>query len=118
MYKRQEQIIPPHGILDSQGREVVWEACITMNNNWGYCAQDKFFKSSEMMIKKLVECVSKGGNLLLNVGPDAKGNIPQESLDILKGIGRWMKDNSKSIYGCGTSKPVSYTHLDVYKRQL
>lgn len=99
-----EQIIPPHGILDSQGREVVWEACITMNNNWGYCAQDKFFKSSEMMIKKLVECVSKGGNLLLNVGPDAKGNIPQESLDILKGIGRWMKDNSKSIYGCGTSK--------------
>ena len=99
-----EQIIPPHGILDGQGREVVWEACITMNNNWGYCAQDKFFKSSEMMIKKLVECVSKGGNLLLNVGPDAKGNIPQESLDILKGIGRWMKDNSKSIYGCGTSK--------------
>jgi alpha-L-fucosidase len=99
-----EQIIPPHGILDEKGRKVVWEACITMNNHWGYCAEDKFFKSSDMMIKKLVECVSKGGNLLLNVGPDAKGNIPQESLDILKGIGRWMKENGKSIYGCGTSE--------------
>ena len=54
-----------------------------------------------MMIKKLVECVGKGGNLLLNVGPDAKGNIPDESLAILDGIGKWMKRNSKSIYGCG-----------------
>lgn len=99
-----EQIIPPHGILDEKGRKVVWEACVTMNNHWGYCAEDKFFKSSDMMIKKLVECVSKGGNLLLNVGPDARGNIPQESLDILKGIGRWMKENGKSIYGCGTSE--------------
>lgn len=98
-----EQIIPPRGILDEKGRPVVWEACITMNNNWGYASQDKFFKSSEMMIKKLVECVSKGGNLLLNVGPDAKGNIPDESIQILKGIGKWMKSNFKSIHGCGVS---------------
>lgn len=98
-----EQIIPPEGIRDVNGDPVVWEACITMNNHWGYCATDKHFKSAEMMIKKLVECVGKGGNLLLNVGPDARGNIPEESLEILAGIGRWMKKNSKSIYGCGLS---------------
>ena len=80
---------------------MVWEACVTMNNNWGYCANDHYFKPAPMLIKKLVECVSKGGNLLLNVGPDARGNIPPQSLEILRQIGAWMKDNSQSIYGCG-----------------
>lgn len=96
-----EQIIPPAGILDTQGRPVVWEACITMNDHWGHCASDRNFKSSDMLIRKLVECTSKGGNLLLNVGPDARGNIPPESLKILSEIGQWMKYNEQSIYGCG-----------------
>lgn len=95
-----EQIIPPKGIKDENGNNVVWESCITMNNSWGYTSRDKNFKSSEMLIKKLIECVSKNGNLLLNVGPDAKGNIPKESQKILKEIGDWMKYNSDSIYGC------------------
>lgn len=96
-----EQIIPPGGLLDKNGGDLVWEACITMNNNWGYCANDRFFKPSSMLIEKLVECVSKGGNLLLNVGPDARGNIPEQSLSILADIGAWMRKNSGSIYGCG-----------------
>lgn len=96
-----EQIIPPGGLQDKNGRDLIWEACVTMNNNWGYSRNDKFFKPSSMLIKKLVECVSKGGNLLLNVGPDARGNIPKESLSILSDIGDWMRDNSRSIYGCG-----------------
>ena len=54
-----------------------------------------------MVIHLLVECVSKGGNLLLNVGPDAKGRIPKESVKILEEVGEWMDENSKSIYGCG-----------------
>ncbi len=54
-----------------------------------------------MLIKKLVACVSKGGNLLLNVGPDARGNIPEESIERLAEIGKWMKKNGESIYGCG-----------------
>lgn len=95
-----EQIIPPKGIKDENGNNVVWESCITMNNSWGYTSRDKNFKSSEMLIKKLIECVSKNGNLLLNVGPDAKGNIPKESQKILKEIGEWMRYNSDSIYGC------------------
>ena len=97
-----EQLIPPNGMTDNKGNPVPWEACITMNNHWGYNAIDKNFKPADMLIKKLVECVSKGGNLLLNVGPDAKGNIPEESVEILQQIGRWMDKNSESIYNCGS----------------
>lgn len=98
-----EQIIPPNGLKGENGKDLVWEACVTMNNNWGYCAKDKNFKPASTLIKKLVECVSKGGNLLLNVGPDARGNIPAESLEILSQIGAWMKANGQSIYGCKAS---------------
>ena len=56
-----------------------------------------------MQARKLVECVSKGGNMILNVGPDAKGNIPQESVEILREVGNWMSKNKESIYGCGIS---------------
>lgn len=99
-----EQIIPPNGLVDEKGRDLMWEACITMNDNWGYCAKDKKFKSSALLIKKLIECISKGGNLLLNVGPDAKGNIPDESLKILSEIGEFMHKNGESVYGCGKSE--------------
>lgn len=95
-----EQIIPPMGLKSESGRDLVWEACITMNDHWGYCAKDKNFKPASTIIKKLVECVSKNGNMLLNVGPDARGNIPDESLKILKEIGVWMRKNGGSIYGC------------------
>ena len=93
--------IPPNGLTDVKGGELNWEACITMNGSWGYHAQDKFFKPADMLIRKLVECVSKGGNLLLNVGPDAQGRIPARSLEILSEIGEWMDKYSASIYGCG-----------------
>lgn len=72
-----------------------------MNDNWGYCAFDSNWKPAPMLIRKLVECVSKGGNLLLNVGPDAWGNIPEESLGRLAEIGKWMRWNSESVKGCG-----------------
>ena len=96
-----EQIIPAEGIQDQNGVDMAWEACVTMNNNWGYCEHDWHFKPAGMLIKKLVECVSKGGNLLLNVGPDARGNFPPQSAQILKEIGVWMGKNGGSIYGCG-----------------
>ena len=96
-----EQMIPPHGIQDAEGRDMVWEACVTMNRNWGYCANDHYWKPASMLIRKIVECVSKGGNLLLNVGPDARGNIPAESMERLAAIGAWMKKNNQSVIGCG-----------------
>ncbi|CAM3214895.1 alpha-L-fucosidase [Paenibacillus lupini] len=96
-----EQIIPPSGITDEAGNSIPWEACITLNNNWGYSAADLTYKSAKTVIRKLVECVSKNGNLLLNVGPDAKGEIPRESLEILEEVGQWIRRNGDSIYGCG-----------------
>ena len=99
-----EKFIPPQGILDVEGNPMLWEVCATMNNNWGFNGTDLFYKPASMLIKKLVECVSKGGNMILNVGPDAQGNIPPQSQAILRDIGRWMHDNAESIYGCGRSE--------------
>ena len=99
-----EKMIPPQGIRDVQGNPMVWEACITMNNNWGYCGEDHHYKPASLLIKKLVECVSKGGNMILNVGPDGRGNIPPESLEILSQIGDWMAKNGESIHGCGPAE--------------
>ena len=96
-----EQIIPPKGIFRDDGQRAVWEACVTMNGNWGYAERDTNYKPAPLLIKKLVECVSKGGNLLLNVGPDARGCIPAPSLGILSEIGAWMAKNGQSIYGAG-----------------
>jgi alpha-L-fucosidase len=99
-----EQMIPPQGLRDEAGNAIPWEACITLNNNWGYHAHDKHYKSSQLVIRMLVECVSKNGNLILNVGPDASGRIPKESVHILEEVGEWMADNGESIYGCGLSE--------------
>ena len=96
-----EQIIPPGGVQDELGEQIPWELCATMNNHWGFCNYDYDYKSPEMLVRKLVECVSKGGNMILNVGPDARGNIPKQSREILEKIGAWMKKNGESIYGCG-----------------
>ncbi|WP_309119939.1 alpha-L-fucosidase [Paenibacillus sp.] len=98
-----EQIIPPGGIVDENGKSIPWEACITLNDNWGYHSEDRAYKSPKQVVRTLVECVSKNGNLLLNVGPDAKGEIPKPSLDILEGVGEWLRLNGDSIYGCGAS---------------
>lgn len=98
-----EQILPRNDIKDRNGNHIPWEGCMTLNNNWGYCATDHDYKQAKDIIHALVECVSKGGNCILNVGPDAKGNIPDESVAILKEVGVWMKKNSESIYSCGVS---------------
>lgn len=98
-----EQIIPPEGIVNVKGEAVPWELCATMNNNWGYVPTDHDFKSPTMLIRKLVECVSKGGNMILNVGPDARGVFPERSTEILKELSKWMNKNSASIYGCGNT---------------
>ena len=74
-----------------------------MNNNWGYNPYDTDYKPASMLIRKLVECVSKGGNMILNVGPDANGRFNAESCRLLDEIGAWMSVNSESIYGCGSA---------------
>jgi len=74
---------------------------MTMNDSWGYSAEDENWKSTRQLIHNLVRCASGGGNYLLNVGPKADGTIPEPSFKRLKEIGKWMKVNGESIYGSG-----------------
>jgi alpha-L-fucosidase len=78
-----------------------WETPATLNHTWGYKKDDHDWKSSTDLIFNLVDIVSKGGNYLLNVGPDARGVIPQPSQDSLRGVGKWLKTHGEAIYGCG-----------------
>ncbi|WP_160711216.1 alpha-L-fucosidase [Chitinophaga solisilvae] len=98
-YKTPEQKIPAQSELD--GRD--WETCMTMNGTWGYKSYDHKWKSTETLIRNLIDIASKNGNYLLNVGPDALGQFPQGSIDGLKGIGQWMKVNGESIYATNGS---------------
>ena len=95
-----EQQIPPKGLPG-----VDWESCMTMNDTWGYKSYDHNWKSTEDLLRKLVDIASKGGNFLLNVGPAAEGLIPGPSVERLKAIGKWMKINGESIYGT-TASPL------------
>ena len=92
-----EQEIPDTGI-DSD-----WEACMTMNGTWGYKPSDNKWKSSKDLIQKLVDIVSKGGNFLLNIGPDGFGRFPSESIRRLKAMGEWTKKNGEAVYGATAS---------------
>jgi len=76
-----------------------WESCITMSKSWSYMKQDTFYKSPELLVRQLVDIVSKGGNFLLNVGPTAEGIIPEESVVRLKAIGDWMDINEEGVRG-------------------
>jgi alpha-L-fucosidase len=78
-----------------------WETPGTLNNTWGYKSYDNDWKSLNEMLFWIVEIASKGGNYLLNVGPDGNGVIPEQSVKILKEIGAWMKINGEAIYGTG-----------------
>ena len=76
-----------------------WETCGTTNNSWAYKSYDKDFKSTQEMLYYLVDIASKGGNYLLNIGPDGKGNVPEQSASGLREIGDWLKVNGEAIYG-------------------
>ncbi len=96
-----EMAVPAQGIRDAAGRPVLWETCITLNDHWGYTRDDHHFKTPAQVVRMLVECVSKGGNLLLNVGPTATGVIQAEAAAVLARVGEWMEANRESIYGAG-----------------
>jgi alpha-L-fucosidase len=102
-YCTPEQEIPASGLPG-----VDWESCMTMNNTWGYSAHDNKWKSTEMLVRNLIDIASKGGNYLLNVGPTSEGLIPAPSIERLQGVAAWMKVNGVAIHGT-TASPFPQT---------
>jgi len=84
-----------------------WEVPMTLNDTWGFKSYDHNWKWPGRVIQILVDVVSKGGNLLLNVGPTAKGEIPEPAVWILRRVGKWLRENGESIYGAGMS-PIDF----------
>ena len=92
---------------DSSGELVAWEACQTINGSWGYFRDNTEFKSPELLVRMLVDGVSKGGNLLFNVGPTGRGTFDPTSAQALAGLGEWMRLHERAIVGAGPSAFVA-----------
>ena len=87
------------------GEYMTWEACQTFSGSWGYHRDEMTWKSPQMLIEMLIKTVATGGNLLLNVGPCARGYIDDRACAALEAMGKWMKYNDRSIYGCTKAEP-------------
>ena len=106
-----EQSVPAGG---DPGR--LWEANMSLNDTYGYKANDNTWKSPATVIQTLMNAVSQGGNFLLNVGPDGTGTIPPASVSILEQAGQWVNANADAIYGT-TTAPITTTSWGSYTRK-
>jgi alpha-L-fucosidase len=88
---------PEQEIVAEKGARA-WESCMTMNDSWGYHRADDNWKSSKTIVRNLVTCGNGAGNYLLNIGPKGDGSIPQQSVDALTTVGKWMSKNGQTIY--------------------
>ncbi|MDR2913702.1 MAG: alpha-L-fucosidase [Tannerella sp.] len=89
-----------------------WELCMTMNDSWGYQSTDRNYKSANQLLRTFVDCLSMGGNLLLDIGPKADGTIPDEQKSILESFGRWISKHQEAIYD--TRAGISKVHFNGY----
>ena len=103
-FKTPEQFIPREWIA-VDGKKVPWETCQTFSDSWGYYRDEEGWKSTHQLLSLLIETVSKGGNLLLNVGPTARGTFDERAKTRLKEMGEWMELHDRSIYGCTQAPP-------------
>ncbi len=90
----------PRGWVMHEGKPVVWEACQTFSGSWGYHRDEQTWRTTDELVRTLIDSVSKGGNLLLNVGPTGRGEFDERALSRLQGMGQWMRRHNRSIYGC------------------
>ena len=93
----------PREWVHVDGKPVVWEACQTFSGSWGYHRDETSWKSAEQLVRMLINTVSTGGNLLMNVGPTARGTFDSRALSALQVYGEWMRLHSRSIHGCTQS---------------
>ena len=105
----EQRIVP-----EKEGR--AWEACMTMNDSWGYHAADDAWKSPKQIVRNLVTCARDGGNYLLNIGPQPDGSIPEPSIRILTEVGQWMDRNGQAIYGAERCRVTRSTFANFTRR--
>ncbi|HVX42654.1 MAG TPA: alpha-L-fucosidase [Mycobacteriales bacterium] len=96
----------PAGPMLRDGNPVPWEACQTLNGSWGYDRDNLNWKPADLLVRMLIDTVSKDGNLLLNVGPTGRGEFDPRALRTLEQIGRWTRPHGRAIYGAGVSEYV------------
>ncbi len=99
---------PEQGLPVTRPVDRYWELCMTINDSWGYQPNDRNFKSTGQIIRIFSDCLSKGGNMLLDIGPRADGTIPEEEVSVLEGLGEWTKKHREAIYGTIGGLPGGY----------
>lgn len=99
---------PEIGVPVVRPKNRYWELCYTINDSWGYQPADTNFKTPQMLLCTFVDCLSMGGNLLMDIGPKADGTIPQEEVEILKAFGRWTSKHQEAIYKTRAGIPRHY----------
>ncbi len=103
---------PEQGVPVVRPEDKYWELCMTMNDSWGYQHNDNNYKTPNMLLRIFVDCLSNGGNLLLDIGPKEDGTIPEEQVATLKEFGRWTKKHKEAIYD--TRAGIAREHVQAY----
>ncbi len=106
-FQSPEQYVPSNGIRNEKGELLPWEGCQTFSGSWGYHRDESSWKNNKMLVEILIRNVSRGGNLLMNVGPTARGYLDHRAVAALDGYAEWMKYHARSIYGC-TLAPAEF----------
>ena len=99
---------PEQGVPVVRPEDKYWELCMTMNDSWGYQHNDKNYKTPHMLLRTFVDCLSNGGNMLMDIGPKEDGTIPEEQIAILKEFGRWTKKHKEAIYDTRAGIPADH----------
>ena len=105
-YHTPEQVVVQDRVKFN-GQPVLWETCQTFSGSWGYHRDESSWKSVDQLLRILIDSVCYGGNLLLNVGPTARGEFDDRALERLGGMGEWMRRHGRAIYGC-TQAPKEF----------
>ena len=99
---------PEQGVPVVRPKDKYWELCMTMNDSWGYQHADTNYKTPQILLRTFVDCLSMGGNLLLDIGPREDGTIPDEQVAILKEFGRWIKKHKEAVYETRAGIPAEH----------
>lgn len=103
---------PELGVPVSRPKSKWWETCMTINDSWGYRIEDLNYKSTSVVLRMLADCISMGGNLLLDIGPRADGTIPEQEVAMLKSVGRWVGKHQEAVYE--TKAGIPSGHIQGY----